>query len=100
MAAPDPADDSRYRIRMAGAIERRPRIIEIHSLEGRGEAVRVTLAPDLAVGHDVETSVLLGANREQRRVVLRLFEERLRDTPELLRAHPRRKAAGELCAID
>src|SRR5262249_24539318 len=58
------------------------------------------LAPHLAVGDDVEAGALLVADRQQGRVVLRLVEELGRDAPQLFCAHARRKAAGELLAVD
>src|SRR5262249_23222928 len=61
----------------------------------RGEAVGVALAPDLTVGDDVEPGLLLGANRQQRGVVLRLGEPRLGDAPQPARPHARREAPGE-----
>ncbi len=75
-------------------------VVEVDALERGREAVRVALAPDLAVADDVEAGVFLRADRDQRRVVLRLGEVLGRDAPELLRAHARREAAGELGAVD
>ena len=54
VAAPDRAHDARHRIGMTAAIERRAGIVEIDAVERGGEAVGVALAPDLAVGDDVE----------------------------------------------
>jgi hypothetical protein len=45
------------------------------ALQRRRKAVRVALAPHLAVGDDVDPGLLQVADREQRRVVLRLLEE-------------------------
>ena len=61
----------------------RARVVEVDALERGGEAVGVALAADLAVGDDVEAGLLLRADGEQRRVVLRLGEVRLGDAPEL-----------------
>src|SRR5688500_820448 len=85
---------------MAGAVERGPRVVDVHALERGGVAVRVAFAADLAGGDDVEPRRLLRADREQGRVILRRFQERLLDAPELQGAHARRKAPRELLAVD
>src|SRR5688572_922630 len=85
---------------MPRAVERGARIVNVHALERGGEPVRVALATDLAVGDDVEARVFLGLDGEQRGVVLRLDKMGLRNAPELFRPHARRKAPGELLAID
>src|SRR5581483_12164648 len=74
--------------------------VEVDAFERGGEAVGVALAPDLAVGHDVEAGFLLRLDGEQSRIVLRFPEEALLDPPKLARAQPRRKAPGELLAVD
>ena len=73
--APDLADDARHGIGVARAVERAAGIVDVHALERGGEAVGVALAPDLAVGDDVEARLLLRADGEQRRIVLRLLQE-------------------------
>ena len=98
--AADLADDARHRVRVARAVERRARVVDVDAVERGGEAVGVALAPDLAVGDDVEPGFLLRLDRHDRRVVLRLGEERLGDAPQLLRPHPRREPPGELLAVD
>ena len=85
---------------MAGAVERRSRVIDVDALERGGEAIGVTLAADLAVGNDVQARVFLRADGEHRRIVLRLGEVGLRHAPQFLGAHARRKAPGELLSID
>src|SRR5213592_1610345 len=85
---------------MTGAVERAPRMIEIDAFEHGGEAVGIAFAPDLAVGDDVESGLLLRPNGEQRGVVLRLGEIRLGNPPQLFRAYAGRKAPGELLAVD
>src|SRR5207247_1677760 len=67
----DLAADPRDHIRMARAVEPRARVLEIDPLERGREPVRIALAPDLAVGDDVEAGIFLGAYRGQRRCVLR-----------------------------
>jgi hypothetical protein len=100
MPAPHLAGDARHRIGMAGAVERGAGIVDVDAFERGREAVGIALAPHLAVGDDVEAGALLIADGEQRRVVLRLRQEFRRYAPQFLGAHPRRKAAGELLAID
>ena len=52
----------------------RRRVVDVDAVERGGEAVRVALAAHLAVGDDVDAGALHVADREQRRVVLRLLE--------------------------
>ena len=85
---------------MAGAVERGAGIVDVDAVERGGEAVGIALAAHLAVGDDVEADLLLVADRQQRGVVLRLLQPFGRDPPQLLRAHARRKAPGELLAVD
>ena len=74
MLALDGTDDARHRIRVAAAVERRSRIVDVDAGQGRREAVRIALPTRLAVGDDVQSGPLLVADREQRRVVLGLLE--------------------------
>src|SRR5262249_29166850 len=85
---------------MARAVERAARIVDVDAFERGGEAVRIALAPDLAVGDDVEPGLLLRADGEHRAIVLCLRQVRLGHAPELARAHARREAARELLAVD
>ena len=94
VTAADRADDPRHRRRMAAAVERRARIVEIDAFERRREQVRIAFAADFAVGDDVEAGLLLRADRDDRRVVLRLDQERLGNAPQFLRPDARRKTAG------
>ena len=55
----------------------------VDSLQRRSEAVGVTLAPDFAVGHDIDAGALEVADRDDRRVILGLLEVRWRDAPHL-----------------
>jgi len=72
------------------------------SIPSRGgrEEIGVALAPYLPVRDDVEPGVLLCLDGHDRRVVLRLRQERLRDTPQFARTHPRREATGEALAVN
>ena len=54
-----------------------------------GEAVGIAFTPHLAVGDDVDSGAFHVADRDQRRVVLRLLKKRLLDTPHLRNAHAR-----------
>ena len=100
MLAADLADDARYGIGMAAAVERGAGIVDVDAFERGGEAVGVALAPHFAVGDDVEPGALLGADGDERRVVLGLLEPFGRDAPELAHPDARRKAAGEILAVD
>src|SRR5207248_2239432 len=92
---PDRPDDARNRVLVARAVDRDAGVVEVDPVERGREAVRVALAPYLAVADHVDAGLLHVPDREKRRVVLRLLEEALVDAPELSRAHARRKAAAE-----
>jgi len=79
--APDRADDAGYRVRVAAAVQRRSRVVDVHCVKRRRETVGVALPADLAVGDDVEAGVLLGADSQQGGVSLRLLEELRCDAP-------------------
>ncbi len=64
------------------------------------EAVGVALAAHLAVGDDVDARAFHIADRQKRRVVLRLLEPELGHAPDLLRADARRKASAQQVAVD
>jgi hypothetical protein len=68
--AADGSDYPGHGVRVAAAIERGARVVQVDTLERRGEAVRVTLAADLSVGDDVESNLFLHADRQRRGVVL------------------------------
>src|SRR5262249_29105098 len=96
----DPSDNSRHRVWVAGAVERCAGVVDVNAFKRSREAVGVALAPDLAVGDDVEPGLLLRPDREQGRVVLCLLEPRLGNSPKFLGAHARRESTGEFPAID
>ena len=98
--APHRPHDARDRVRMAGPVQRGAGVVEVDALERGGEAIRVALPPDLAVGEDVEPRRLLRADRQQRRVVLRFAKPRLPHPPQLARPHAGREAAGQALAVD
>ena len=98
--APDRADDAGHRVRVAAAVQRRSRVVDVHSVKRRRETVGVALPADLAVGDDVEAGVLLGADGQQGGVSLRLLEELRCDAPQLTRAHSGREAAGQPAAVN
>ena len=56
--------------------------------------------PYLSIGDDIETGLLLRLDREDRRVVLGFGQERIGDAPQLAGTHTRRKAPGQLLAVD
>src|SRR5262252_7923166 len=76
------------------------RIVEIDAVEGGGESVAVAFAADLAVGNDVEAGALHVADGDPRSVVLGLFEERLRNAPQVSGAYARRQPPQQLVEID
>ncbi len=79
--AADLAGDARGVDRVAGAVERLAGIGEVDPLQRVGEAVGVALAPDFAVGDDVEARPLLVADGDEGGVVLGLLEQLRRHAP-------------------
>ncbi len=97
--APDRTDHPRHRVGMARAVERGARIVEVHPVERRREAVRVALASHLAVGDDVNSGALHVTNRDDCRIVLRLLEQVRSNSPDLLRPYPRGEATAQHLAV-
>ncbi len=97
---PDRTNDARHYIRTPGAARDGPGVLDVEPLQRGREAIRVAFAADLAVGDDVEAGPLLRFDGKNRGIVLRLCQERLRDAPQLLRAHPRRQALLEPLSVD
>src|SRR5437763_113038 len=58
LRAPDRSHDPRHWVRVAGAVERRSRIVEVDALKAGGKPVRVALPPDLTVGDHVDGGLL------------------------------------------
>ena len=58
--ATDAADHARDGVRPARAARHHRRVVDVEALQRGREAVRVALAPDLAVGDDVEPGAFLG----------------------------------------
>ncbi len=85
---------------LAGPADDGAGIVEVDAFERRREAIEVAFAPHLAVADDVDAGALLIVNRDQRRIVLGLFEEFGRDAPELAHPDPRRRAGAEQSPID
>ena len=100
MRAPNRAHHARHGVRMTRPVERRPRVVEVEPLERVGEVVRVALAPDLAVGDDVDAGLLHVAHGERRRVVLGLLEPLVLDAPQLVGGYARRQPSRELRTVD
>ena len=98
--AADLRNDARHVVQLARARHHLRGIIEIDSFERGGEAIGVALAANFAVRDDVEAGAFLSANRENRGIVLRLFEKFGRDTPKIGGADARRQAVRKLGAID
>jgi hypothetical protein len=80
---------------VACPVERCARIVEVHPVKRGGEAVGVALAPDLAVGDDVDPGSFHVSNRNDRRVVLRLLQVLGLGSPDLERAGARGETAPE-----
>ncbi len=85
---------------MARTVEGGSGVLQVDPFQGRGEAVRVTLAPDFAVGDDVEAGFFLGAYSQDRGVILGLAQERLGDAPQRLHPDARREASGKARPVD
>ena len=85
---------------MTGAIQRGARIVEVHSVQRGGESIGVTLAANLTVADNVDTRTLHLANRDERGVILRLFEERLRYAPDLPCPDARWQPVAEVLTVD
>ena len=96
----DRADDPRHRVGVTAPVERRPRVVDVDPGERGGEPVGVALTPHLAVGDDVQPGVLLGPDRQQRRVILGLLQIRLVDSPQLTRPDAWREPSRQLASID
>jgi hypothetical protein len=73
--AADRADYARHRYGLARARHDLAVVVEVEPVQRRGEAVGVALAPDLAIGQDVEPRLLLLANGDTGGVVLRLLQD-------------------------
>src|SRR5204862_6677222 len=64
MLAPDRRMNARHRIRVTGTVHGCAWFVDINSVERGCETVRVTLAPDLAIGNDVQSRFFLRADRD------------------------------------
>src|ERR1043166_2303382 len=83
---PGPADlayDTRHRRRAAAAAPDPARMLDVDPVEGEGKAVRIALAADLAVADDIDPGSFHIEDREDRRVILRVFEPGLGDPPDV-----------------
>ena len=87
--AKDPADHPRHRGLVAGAIADHAGVVDVHAVERGGEPVRIALAPDLAVAHDVDAGSLHVADGDHGGIVLRLLQEGLGHPPHRLQADAR-----------
>src|SRR3954464_6572364 len=96
----DPADDPWHGLLLARARDRDAWLVEVDAFEGGGEAVGIALAPDLAVGDDVDAGRLLRADREQSRIVLCFFQKGFFNPPKLACAHARWDLFGQPLAVD
>ena len=71
----DRADDARHDNGSARPPADSRRVVEVDPGECCRKAVRIAFAADLAVGDDVDAGAFHVADREHRRIVLRLFEK-------------------------
>ena len=83
LAPLDRARHDRHRNLVAGAAHDLAEPLAVDAVERVRELVRVAFAADLAVGDDVDAGALLLADRDERRVVLRLLEPLGRHAPDL-----------------
>lgn len=81
MLAVDLTDDARHWVRVAAAVKCGSRIVDVDTVERSSKTVRVAFASNLAIGNDIETGLFLLADRDERRVILRLCEEFRGDPP-------------------
>src|SRR5690606_5971862 len=100
LAPADRSGDERHRNLRAGPADDLAVTLAVNPVERVREAVRVALAADLAVGDDVDSGALLVADRDDRRVVLRLLEMLGRYSPELADADARCHELREERTID
>src|SRR5207302_4849944 len=100
MFAADGSHDTRHDVDAAAATWTVARVVEIDAVEGSREAVAVAFAADLAVGNDVDAGPLHVADGDPGGVILGLFEEWLRNAPQVSGAYPRWESRQQLVAID
>ena len=95
MPSPDWPGDPGHRIRVAAAVKGGAGVVDVHAFQRGREPVGVALPTYLAVREDVQASFLLGLDRQQRRIALRLLQVGGINPPQLPGPHPRREPAGE-----
>ena len=100
MSAGNRTDDARHGIGMPRAIERGAVVVHVDAVERGGEAVRIALAPHLAIGDDVESRPFLLVDRPDGRVVLRFLEKFRRRPPQLQSADAWREAILQPSPVD
>ena len=96
VASTDRSNHPRHDIGSAAAARSVAGIVQVDAVQGGGEAIAVALAPNLAIGQDVDAGPLHVADGDQRRVVLGLFEKWLGDAPDIPRPDARRQPTQEL----
>ena len=100
LRAPDRADHAGYLHGLPAAASNGAGLVDINPLQGGGEAIGITLAAHFAVRNDVDTGLLHGPDGEQGSVVLRLFQERLGNAPQLTRSDAWNPAFAQQLLID
>ena len=88
-AAADFADHTRHRRHAPRLRSHLAGMLGIDPFQREREPVGIAFAPDLPVGDDVDPRALHLADRQYGPIVLRLFEQRLGDTPDLVRMSAR-----------
>ncbi len=81
LASSDRADDSRDGIGMAAAVQRHSGIVEVDTVKGGSETIRVAFAADFSVGNDIEARVFLRLDCHECGVFLRFRQVRCRHSP-------------------
>jgi hypothetical protein len=87
--APDLADDARHGCLLSRACGDHGGVVGVDAFERSRKAVGVAFAANLAVGDDIDAGALHVADRDDRRVVLRLFQMLLGQAPHLVHAGAR-----------
>ena len=85
---------------MPSAVEGGARPVEVHALERSRKAIRIALAPDLAVRDDVDPGALEVSDGDDGGIVLGLLELLWCHPPDLRRARSWGQPASQHHAID
>src|SRR5262249_44677327 len=100
MPSADRTYNTRDRVGMTASIQCRAGIIEVDPIQRRRKAVGVALAPDLSIGDDVESRILLCLDGHEGRIIHGLLKVGLGNPPELSGSDTRRKSPREPRAVN